>query len=78
MRPGCGLFGGILGCSRTGGGSIRCPLADDQDDKSRMTGDGHVRICGSREVRSLPATRPGPVSRVVRITIVPRRWRVKV
>jgi hypothetical protein len=34
-------------------------LSDDQDDKSRMSREAHVRICGSREVRPLPATRQG-------------------
>ena len=33
-------------------------MPDDQDDKSRMNREVHVRICGSREVKVLPATRP--------------------
>src|SRR5215218_4580429 len=30
---------------------------DGQDDRSRVTGDCHARICGSRGVRLPPATR---------------------
>ena len=33
------------------------PESGDQDDKSRMTGDCHVRICGGRGVKFPPATR---------------------
>ncbi len=33
-------------------------LLGTRGDKSRVTGDCHARICGSREVRPLPATRP--------------------
>jgi hypothetical protein len=36
-------------------------MPDDQDDKSRMNREVHVRICGSREVKVLPATRPPDV-----------------
>ena len=36
-------------------------MPDDQDDKSRMNREVHVRICGSREVKVLPATRPPEV-----------------
>jgi RNA-directed DNA polymerase len=42
--------------SRTGSGSPQPGC--DQDDRSRMNREVHVRICGGREVRSLPATRP--------------------
>ena len=40
-------------------------MPDDQDDKSRMNREVHVRICGSREVQSLLATRPLEVITVV-------------
>jgi hypothetical protein len=33
------------------------PLPDDQDDKSRVTGDCYASLCGSRRVRPPPATR---------------------
>ena len=33
------------------------PLPEDQDDKSRVTGDCYARICGSRRVRPPPVTR---------------------
>ena len=36
-------------------------MPDDQGDKSRMNREVHVRICGSREVKVLPATRPPDV-----------------
>ena len=36
-------------------------MPDDQDDKSRMNREVHVRICGSREVKVLPATRPAEI-----------------
>ena len=36
---------------------------DDQDDKSRVTGDCYARICGSPGVRFPRATRPGQVER---------------
>ncbi|WP_281365061.1 reverse transcriptase domain-containing protein [Phytohabitans houttuyneae] len=37
-------------------------LLGTRGDKSRVTGDCHARICGSREVKFLPATRPvGPL-----------------
>jgi len=36
-------------------------VPDDQGDKSRMNREVHVRICGSREVQALPATRPPDV-----------------
>ena len=39
------------------GGRASAPGCD-QDGKSRMNREVHVRICGSREVRLLPATRP--------------------
>jgi hypothetical protein len=38
--------------------ALRLRLLATGDDRSRVTGDCHARICGSREVRSLPATRP--------------------
>ena len=46
---------GIPASSRTGHGSPQPGC--DQDDKSRMNREVHVRICGSREVRFPPATR---------------------
>jgi hypothetical protein len=46
---------GIPACMRTGAG---CPgPPDDQDDKSPMNREVHVRICGGREGQFLPATR---------------------
>jgi transposase-like protein len=36
-------------------------MPDDQGGKSRMNREVHVRICGSREVQALPATRPPEV-----------------
>src|SRR4051794_40937195 len=37
----------ILGCSPIG---LGFPRSDDQDVRSRVTGDCHARFCGSREV----------------------------
>ncbi|GGJ71090.1 hypothetical protein GCM10010121_097120 [Streptomyces brasiliensis] len=45
------------GSSLTGPGPPTSPRSGDQNDKSRMTGDRHVRICEGRELRLLPATR---------------------
>src|ERR1041385_234915 len=56
-RHGSGSSTDILGSSPTGPGSTCPPLPDDQDDKSRVTGDCYARICGSRRVRPPPATR---------------------
>ena len=42
-------------CSHSGNGSAP---PGDQDDKSPVTGDCHAGICGSRRVKSPPATRP--------------------
>src|SRR3954463_5673879 len=56
-RHGSGSSTDILGSSPTGPGSTCRPLPDDQDDKSRVTGDCYARICGSRRVRPPPATR---------------------
>src|SRR2546423_13111300 len=56
-RHGSGSSKDILGSSPTGPGSTCPPLPDDQDDKSRVTGDCYARICGSRRVRPPPATR---------------------
>ena len=36
---------------------LRPQGSGDQDDKSRMTGDCHVRICEGRGVKFPPATR---------------------
>src|SRR3954463_6143148 len=56
-RHGSGSSKDILGSWLTGPGSTCRPLPDDQDDKSRVTGDCYARICGSRRVRPPPATR---------------------
>src|SRR3954447_16568965 len=58
-RHGSGSSTDILGSSPTEPGSTCRPLPDDQDDKSRVTGDCYARICGSRRVRPPPATRQG-------------------
>jgi hypothetical protein len=46
----------IPGYSRTGNG---CTQPLDCDEKSGVTGDCHAPFCGSPEVQSLRATRPG-------------------
>lgn len=57
-RRGSGSSSSTRGSSRTGPGSKASQLSGDQGDKSRMNREVHVRICESREVRFLPATRP--------------------
>jgi hypothetical protein len=59
QRHGSGSPKGILGSSPTGPGSTCPPPPDDQDHKSRVTGDCYARICGSRRVKPPPATRHG-------------------
>ncbi len=65
-RPGSGSPRGTRVSSRTGNGPPPSPPSGDQDDKSRMNREVHVRICGSRRVQSPPATRPSSVRRRLR------------
>jgi hypothetical protein len=58
-KHGSGSPKDILGSSPTGPGSTCPPPPDDQDDKSRVTGDCYARICGSRRVKPPPTTRHG-------------------
>ncbi len=52
--PGAGSPSRAPPCSPTGPGAAR---PGDQDDKSRMSREAHVRICGGRGAQFPPATR---------------------